>query len=255
MSRRVAGFFCGVTLVVAQSFEVATIKPGNPGDHRKMFGIMPGGRFSASNVTVKELIIFAYDLKDQQLSGGPGWAGSETYDVVAKPEGSASPEQMKLMMRALLAERFKLTMRRESKELSVYNLVVGKNGPKMSESKVDAQGEAGGPRRNTRMGRGLVEGQQMSMATLADVLSKVSGRSVLDKTSLSGSYDLKLEWTPDGSEAQIKTGAREGEPPAAEATGPSLFTAIQEQLGLKLEAQKGPVEVFVIERVEKPSEN
>ena len=240
------------------SFEVATVKPGNPGDHRKMFGILPGGRFTASNVTVKELILFAYNLKDQQLAGGPGWAGSETFDVVGKPEGSANPDQIKLMMRTLLEDRFKLTMRHESKDLSVYNLVVQKNGPKLTESKVDPQAGPGGPRRNVRMGRGLVEGQQMSMAMLADVLSKVAGRTVLDKTGLTGTYDVKLEWTPDVGDTPFKGLSREGDAPAAtssEGSGPSLFTAIQEQLGLRLEAQKGAVEVFVVENVVKPSDN
>jgi uncharacterized protein (TIGR03435 family) len=248
MTNRIAGFFCGLTLVFAQSFEVATVKPGDPGDHRRMFRILPGGRFSASNVTVKELIIFAYELKDQQLSGGPGWTGSETFNVEAKPESSAPPDQLKLMMRTLLADRFKLSMRRESKELSVYNLVIGKNGPKMTASH-----DSDVTRRNVRMGRGQIEAQQVSMATLADVLSKVSGRTVLDKTGLAAAYDLKLEWTPDAGEGPII-----GDNPAAapsDSSGPSLFTAIQEQLGLKLEAQKGPVDVFVIERVEKPSEN
>jgi uncharacterized protein (TIGR03435 family) len=241
------------------AFEVATIKPGDPGDHRKMFGLQPGGRFSASNVTVKELVIFAYDLKDQQLSGGPGWANSEVFDVVAKPEGSAAPDQIRLMMQALLADRFKLTLRKESKELPVYNLVVGKNGPKMTESKTEpGTGPGPGPGRQIRMGRGQVDGQQMSMEMLARVLSKMAGRTVVDKTGLAGAYEVKLEWTPDAGEMQIRPMAAVGaaaQPSVAEGSGVSLFTAIQEQLGLRLEAQKGPVDVFFIEQVEKPSKN
>jgi len=255
-TKSIAALFFALTCTFAQSFEVATIKPGNPGDRRKMFGIMPGGRFSASNVTAKELILFAYDLKEQQLSGGPGWTNSDTWDVVAKPESTGSPdqinpEQIKIMMRALLTDRFKLTLKRDSKELSVYNLVVAKNGPKMPESK-----DAGGPgraKRNIRMGRGQVDGQQISMQTLADVLSRVSGRPILDKTGLTGIYDVKLEWTPDVTDGPIKVNP--AEPPPSDPSGPSLFTAIQEQLGLKLDAQKAPVDVYIIERVEKPSEN
>jgi uncharacterized protein (TIGR03435 family) len=241
------------------SFEVATVKPGNPADHRKMFGLMPGGRFSASNMTLKELIIFAYNLKDQQLSGGPGWTNSDVFDVVGKPESSATPEQIRQMMQALLADRFKLSMRRESKELQVYNLVVAKNGPKLTESKVEEAPTPGGPRRMVRMGRGELNGQLMSMGTLADVLSKMAGRTVVDKTGLTGSYDVKLEWTPDPGEPQMRMPEMRmpeaSPPPVADASGISLFTAIQEQLGLKLDAQKGPVDVFTIERVEKPSEN
>ena len=251
MIKSIAAFLLALTCTFAQSFEVATIKPGNPGDRRKMFGIMPGGRFSASNVTVKELILFAYDLKEQQLSGGPGWTNSDNWDIVGKPESAATPEQIKIMMRALLTDRFKLSLKRDSKELSVYNLVVAKNGPKMTESK-DAGGP-GGPKRNIRMGRGQVEGQQMSMQMLADVLSRVSGRPILDKTGLTGTYDLKLEWTPDITDGPIK--ANPAEPPPSDTSGPSLFTAVQEQLGLKLDAQKAPVDVYIIERVEKPSEN
>lgn len=261
MIKRFAGFLCGITIVLGQAappaFEVATIKPNNSVDHRKMFGMMPGGRFSTSNVTLKELINFAYDLKDQQLSGGPGWVNTETFDIVAKPEGSPKPDQIKLMLQTLLADRFKLTMRRESKELSVYNLVVAKNGPKLTESKPDTSGPGGSPMRNMRMGRGQLEGQQMSMSMFAGVLSKFAGRTVLDKTGLTGSYDVKLEWTPEVGETQIgPPGDGPGGPgPASESSGPSLVTAIQEQLGLKLDAQKGPVEVFIIERVEKPTEN
>jgi uncharacterized protein (TIGR03435 family) len=253
MTKSFAALFFVFTCTFAQSFEVATIKPGNPGDRRKMFGIMPGGRFSASNVTARELILFAYDLKEQQLSGGPGWANSDTWDLVAKPESTGSPdqinpEQIKIMMRALLTDRFQLTLKRDSKELSVYNLVVAKNGPKMTGSK-----DADRAKRNVRMGRGQVEGQQMSMQMLADVLSRVSGRPILDKTGLTGTYDLKLEWTPDVTDGPIKVNP--AEPPPSDTSGPSLFTAIQEQLGLKLEAQKAPVDVYIVERVEKPSEN
>jgi len=235
----------------APSFEVATVKPGNPADHNRMFGLRPGGSFFAINVTVKELILFAYDIKDQQLSGGPSWVDSATWEVVGKPEAAAKPDQTRLMLRTLLADRFKLVLRRESKELSVYNLVTGKNGPKMTGSKAGADG-----RRNIRIGRGQIEGQQVSMAALADMLSRLSGRPVLNQTGLAGTYDLKLEWTPDSAESSMMAaGDNPAPPPPADSTGPSLFAAIQEQLGLKLEAQRAPVDVFFVERLEKPSEN
>jgi uncharacterized protein (TIGR03435 family) len=233
----------------APEFEVASIKPNHSADGRVLMGMAPGGRFTATNTTVKQLIMTAYRIRAHQISGAPAWLDSEKYDIVAKPEGGANPDQIKLMLQALLAERFKLTMRHESKELPVYALVVGKSGPKFQASK-----DSGGPgRRGIQMGRGLIEGQQMTMEMFADQLSGMAGRTVLDKTGLTGSYDLRLEFTPDESQAQMFNGPGGSPPP--DPNGPSLFAAVQEQLGLKLEAQKGPVTVYVIDRVEKPTEN
>ncbi len=181
--------------------------------------------------------------------------GSERYDIVAKPEGEGdvTPDQLKPMIQALLAERFKLTLHRETKELPVYALVVAKNGPKLQEVE-------GGPTKTKgaqmRMGRGLLNAQAVSMTMLATSLSNQLGRSVIDKTGLTGNYDVKLEWTPDeGQSFGPKEGGPEGAPPPPSASGPSIFTAVQEQLGLKLEPQKGPVEILIIDRIEKATEN
>ena len=280
----------------AQKFEVASIKPNHSGDRRVGIGIQPGGRFNATNVTVKLLITMAYGIRDHQLSGLPGWAEAEHYDITAKPEGAppenagterkmpteaemqTQQEKMRAMVQDLLADRFGLKVHRETKELPVYALVVAKNGPKLEESKegapdiVDFGGRGRGPdegkirgpddvkqtRRGPmiRMGRGQLAGQEMRIPMLVEQLSRITGRNVIDKTGLTGKYDIKLNWTPDEAQGAGFGGGDGPRPDAAPAdTGPSLFTAIQEQLGLKLESQKGPVEVIVVDHIEKATEN
>ncbi len=206
--------------------------------------ILPGGRISMAGVTVKNLIQQAYGVREFQIAGGPSWLGSERYDITAKPEGASTPDQVKVMIQALLADRFKLQFHRETKELPTYSLVVGKGGPKFHESEAVAE-ERKGPRMRMERGRFNLEGAPV--AALANQLGQVLGRTVIDKTGLTGNYDFKLEWTPDQR-------PMEG-PPAGDATGPSIFTALQDQLGLKLESTKGPVEILVIERAQKASEN
>jgi uncharacterized protein (TIGR03435 family) len=251
------------------TFEVASIKPAAQDARGTMIRMMPGGALTVTNATLRLLVTVAYDVRDFQISGGPGWVGSERYDVNAKAEGSASSasvpeyprnitdaqrktnqEQMRQRLQALLADRFQLTIHRETKEAPVYALVVAKNGPKLQESK------EGGPR--LMMGRGQLNGQGALMEMLANVLSGQLGRPVLDKTGLQGKYDFKLEFTPDpGQGAGPFGGLGPGPdaPPPPDPNGPSLFAAIQEQLGLRLESTKGPVEMIVIDRVEKSSEN
>lgn len=259
------------------SFEVASIKPNRSGDVRFFISMAPG-RFTATGMTTKFLITFAYDVKEFQVSGGPSWINSERYDIDAKEEDSLVEElqklppdqrgeQIRLRAQSLLADRFKLTLHRETKELPVYALVVGKNGPKLQEAKpgdtypngmkgLDGRAHGG----MMRMGRGQLTGQAIPLASLATMLSQQLGRTVVDKTGLKGNYDFTLQWTPDQSQPAMLMGPEGGKPgtdnaPPPESSGPSIFTAIQEQLGLKLESQKGPVEFLVIDHVEKPSEN
>lgn len=234
-----------------KSFDVASIKPSKTDDRRAAFQIMPGGRISLKNIPVRMLIQQAYNVRDFQVNGGPSWM-SDRFDIIAKAEGDAdvSQEQLRTMMQALLADRFQLKLHHETKELPIYALVIGKNGIKMRESAGDPQ-----QRRMIRMGRGSVNGQQMSMDMLAMQLSNQLGRTVIDKTGLKGGYDITLEWTPDQAVSVAGPGDGGGENHPASDTGPSLFTALQEQLGLKLESQKGPVDILVIDRLERPSEN
>jgi uncharacterized protein (TIGR03435 family) len=235
-----------------QAFEVATIKPNSTGDRRIMIRMAPGGRFTATGVTLRQLIAQAYNVRDFQITGGPGWVSGERYDINAKgPEGMPDrvpPEVVRPMLRALIEERFQLKTHQESKEMPVYALVAGKGGPKMTPAAAESQGPM------MRMGRGQLSGKKIPMVMLAQQLAMQLGRNVVDKTGLKGDFDFTLEWTPEPG--QGPGGPPPGEPlPAADSSGPTIFTAVQEQLGLKLDSDKGPVDIIVIDSVAKPSEN
>ena len=222
-----------------QEFDVASVKQNQSGGDGTTINTLPGGRFSAINVSLKMLIQYANGIKDFQIAGGPRWLDSATYDIEAKTgrTGEISDEDLGRLLQALLADRFSLKFHRESRETSVYSLVVGRNG-----SKLIAHTGTGGPSGRTLFGSGkaTMSATKATTARLAEVLSKVLGRSVVDNTGLSGDYDFTLEWVPDEK---------------AESNGPSIFTALQEQLGLNLESTKGPVETLVIDSAEKASEN
>lgn len=263
----------GVQAQSAPAFEVATIKPSTPNNpgHSMM---MSEDKFETESQTVLRMIVFAYGLNmgsNEQVSGGPGWVGSMPFDVVAKEDletvarlKKLSPDeqadQVRLMVRELLADRFKLKIHHELKELPVYTLTVTKSGVKMTPMTPDvsdpnAAGSGKKPRGSgiQMNGKGHLQGMNATAAVLATVLghqSEIGGRMVLDKTGLTGNYDFKLIWTPDAG----MSGAGEGGP-ASEGSGVSLFTAVQEQLGLKLEATKGSVDTIVIDSVAMPSEN
>jgi len=259
MKRNIAGKMVSIVLMLSSlapsvvsgaqlGFEVASIKPNVSNDGRVGIGIQPGGRLSVTGATVKMLMRQAYRIQDFQMVGGPAWLDSDRYDIVAKAEGDANPDQVREMVQSLLADRFQLKFHRETRELPVYALMVGKNGPKMEVSQT--QGRANSM---TRLGRGEIDAQGMSMAQLVQTLSLSVGRTVIDKTGLDGNYNFKLEWMPEPGQ-MIGPGER-GAPPPVDPSLPSIFTAIQEQLGLRLEAQKGSVEIFVIDSASKPKEN
>jgi len=266
------------------SFEAASVKPNRSGGGMIRLNNTPG-RFSATNVTVKLLIEYAYNIKDPQLSGGPAWIATDHYDIEAttnespeerKANPSGGDERRKLMLRSLLAERFQLTLNQETRELPVYDLVVAKGGPKFHETVVPPidpnapppapSGPPPGPGqpfrgRGMRVGPGQLTMNGGTMAMFADHLSQRLGRSVIDKTGLKGEYDLSLQWTPEQNEMMrsVFGGAPEGpggkEPAPPPDSGPTIFTALQEQLGLKLESAKGPVTIYVIAHIEQPSPN
>ena len=250
-------------------FEVASIKPDHSGDMRAMFGIEPGGRLVATNVPVKMLLLMAFQLKDNQLSGLPAWADTDRFDITAKPESGTQvkDDDMRLMIQSLLEDRFKLTFHKETKEMPVYALVVGKNGLKMTPSKGNADFGDDAARRpmpgpgrgrggqGIRMTRGEINGQNVTVEMLTDQLSRIVGRSVIDQTGLKGSYDFTLKYMPE-SAAPLGRGPESGDAAAStDSQMPSIFAAVQEQLGLKLEGQKGPVDIYIVDRLEKPSEN
>jgi uncharacterized protein (TIGR03435 family) len=261
------------------SFEVASVKPNKSGTQQVMLGLQPGGRFTATNAPLRMLIRNAYQLQDFQLVGLPDWASSERFDIVAKAEGDVPPAPIgttgpiQLMVRSLLAERFKLAAHQEARELPIYALVVaksdGKLGPQLRPAAVDcaammaARGRSGGgppappplaqrPVCGMRIGPGTMAGGGFPLSQLAQTLSQFVQRVVVDRTGLAGNYDLDLTWTPD----QMPQGSP---PPGAPAlspvdpNGPSIFTALQEQLGLKLDAQRGPVDVLVIDKIDRPT--
>jgi bla regulator protein BlaR1 len=249
----------GVTPV----FEVASIKPNTSGSDMVKILVRPD-EFTAANFTLRMLIREAYGVQDNQILDGPNWLITEKYDIEAKAKNSAVDEPVQLsedqrrlepgrMLRALLADRFKLTLHRETKELSVYTMVIANDGPKLHPSKV------GGPG-NMEIGRGQVIGQGVPVAALASYLSRLLGRNVLDKTELKGNYYFTLQWPTIGKTSLFEKETVDGQSgtnseSSPEASDPSIFTAIQEQLGLKLESQKGLVEILVIDHVEKPSGN
>jgi uncharacterized protein (TIGR03435 family) len=245
--KKVALSIAMATLTLAQTpgsenraeFEVASIKPtATQGSFTVDF--LPGGGFSTRNVTVHNLLRTAYGLQDYQISGGPGWIDSAGFDIQARAAASTGEpprEQVLKMIQALLADRFHLALHRETRQLPIYALVVGKGGSKLQAADSNAT-----PSRTLKMGQLIT--QKMSMTTLADLLTFDLERPVRDETGLKGDFAFALEWTRGLAESDAGPSSR-----------PSLFTAVQEQLGLKLESTKGPVEVLVIDRVEKPSEN
>jgi uncharacterized protein (TIGR03435 family) len=252
------------------TFEVASVKPASPDAQGTSITLIPAGGLKVTNGSLKQLITFAYNVRDFQISGGPGWLGSERYDVLAKAPSSDAPtdvrqmnneqrrvleEQVRERARALLAERFQLSIHSDTKDLPIYELVLAKNGHKLQASK-----EQDGGKQHMRTGRGQMTAEGSTIQMLTNILSNLTGRTVVDRTGLTGRFDFKMEWTPDpgGPMGPGGPGGPDGRPEAAappDLSGPSIFTAVQEQLGLKLESTRGPVEIIVIDRVEKASEN
>lgn len=234
------------------SFEVATIKPTKPDEQRKAF-LVRGRRFQTINVSLNEMISFAYGVHAKQVMGAPSWAETDKFDIDAQPDGEGAPsdKQWKGMLQKLIVERFKLTFHRDKKELSVYVLSVAKTGQKLTKSEGDPNGLPGLFFR----GLGDLHVTNANMADFAGLMQQaVLDRPVLDQTELSGRFDFTLKWTPDDS--QFGGMGAKIPPPTDSATAPpGLYTAIQEQIGLKLDATKAPAEVLVIDHVEKPSEN
>jgi uncharacterized protein (TIGR03435 family) len=233
-------------------FEVATIRPSNPDRPGKLFTVK-GRQVITINTTLNDLITFAYGLHARQVTGGPDWMEKEKYDITGQPEGQGQPsrEQLNAMVQKLLEDRFKLTMHREKRELPVYAIVVGNNGHKLTKNDTNPNGLPG----LFFKGLGVLPAMNATMGDFAGVLqTAVLDRPVLDRTGLQGRYDFTLTWTPDESQF-AGMGIRVPPPTNDPNAAPGLFTAFQEQLGLRLDSTKGPVEVLVVDRVEKPSEN
>jgi uncharacterized protein (TIGR03435 family) len=248
---------------VALAFDVVSIKPQHsvsPGTNIDIS--FHNDSLTASGVTVKDLIKIAYKINDHQLSGGPSWAESEKYVVQAKIDEATIEMLAKLpreqqagarrgMVQSLLAERFKLKVSHSTRQLPIYALVLTKKEPKFSPSSA-ANGVNTGI--GSHNGQLTVTGTDMSH--FADWLSSIVGRNVIDKTGLQGKYDFTMHWSRESLLATAGAGAESGKAAVVDdSSGPSIFTALQEQLGLKLESQKGPVDTLIIDSVEKPAED
>lgn len=272
------------TLLSAQnpgspSFEVASVKPHGSVDQTSSSVVQPGGRYTATNATLRMLMRTAYGAHDDQIVGGPNWTTSERFDIVGKAEGnrptSTFRDQARLMLRQLLADRFKLALHHEIRDISIYALVIarrdGKLGPQLRPSnaadctatKAPNPAASSAPNPNTP---GVIQFDSLScgagfsrqghlaarttiFSTLVTGLSNWTDRVVFDHTALAGTFDWDLQWMPEPLTAELPNAASDRPSDA----GISLFTALQEQLGLKLESTKGPVDVLVIDHVEQPT--
>ena len=220
------------------AFEIASIKLNTSGS-RGAESHTRGGVLTLRNYPLKQMIENAYDVRDYSLSG-PDWLDTLRFDVEARPPSQASREQIRIMMQALLAERFKLAIHRETKTMQGYALVVAKSGLKLKEVEI-------GPA-STTGGRGTFVSTKVSMPRFADFLANRMNQPVQDKTEVKGVFDIKMEWSQEDNGPNA--------PDASALPGPTIFTALQEQLGLRLQAQKVQVEIVVVDHVEKmPTEN
>jgi uncharacterized protein (TIGR03435 family) len=261
------------------AFAVATVKKNTTGDAARGMRLQPGGRIVVTNQPLRQLVVFAYGLQPQQLVGGPPWIDSDRFDITAQAEGSISPTPpggppgpAQLMMQRLLAERFGLVVHTESRELPVYALTVarrdGQLGPRIKLADRDClalmtQAPGGVPVQAPRLpdgrpgcgvtrdgtGKVMAGGTTMTMLAMS-MLTGPAGRIVVDRTGLTGAYDFDFEYALDPAPGAAPAGGA-----TAVSDRPGLFTALEEQLGLKLQATRAPIDVTIIDRVTPPTEN
>jgi uncharacterized protein (TIGR03435 family) len=218
-----------IATAVQPAFDFATVKPNDPVRNPNVAAGWSTSRSGLRSVgSLRTLIKQAYGVEDAQIAGGPKWLDSVAFEIDGKTAAPANPADLRVMLQSLLAERFNLKMHSEIRQLPIYSLLVAKNG-----SRLQTASEPGGISSGPTLLRGT-----MDTAAIAHALTSTLGRTVIDNTGLNGSYKLDLKWAPDN-----------------QPDGPSIFTVIQEQLGLKLESAKGPVQVFVIDSATPPTEN
>jgi uncharacterized protein (TIGR03435 family) len=272
----------------APRFEVASIKVHKSEGLREFMSINDrdrDGRFYATNIPAKLLLRLAYGVQEFQIVGGPSWVNSESFDIQAMADSAVNHELSTVepheaaivkrhMLQALLADRFKLVVHRETKMLPVYALVVAKHGPKLHEARAKNTGSGNvsgtpAPKGSVRFqfGRtgGQITGEDQTISGLTGLLSQQLGRTVLDETGLKGRYDFTLKWSADLGSRPMLSGAAGGNaqsapgvpptPGSSDSSGPSIFTAARQQLGLQLKPEKDPVEIIVIDHIEQPSPN
>ena len=260
------------------AFEVETVKQNKSGDTNGMLRRLPGGRVNATNMPLRPMITFAYQIAQYQLVGGPGWMATDRFDIVAKMDGNpdpvapgAGPDPVQLALQTLLADRFKLKVRRETREMDIYALVMAKPGggpgPNLKPTTQDCAALAAAARRGgpppappapgsnvpfcgIQGAPGRIRFGGLPASQIVTALGGPAQRMVVDRTGLTGSWDFELNFAPEQ-----RGGPPGADVPAADPNAPSFFTAVQEQLGLKLESTKGPVEVLVIDGIERPTDD
>jgi uncharacterized protein (TIGR03435 family) len=266
------------------TFEAASIKPSDPAAQGRNIRRQPGGRFTTSNMSARELVRFAYGVQDFQLDGVPAWAAKESWDIVAKADGDPPPvtpgtgtDPMILMLRSLLIERFKLVAHHETREMPIYALVQlrpDRRGPRLDRATIDcdklvadamAAARAGGagpqppppdekgrPTCGLRLGFGTLAGAGFPLKELANVLAQLVHRTVVDRTELPGTWSFDLKFAIDPNQLPFAPPPGQA-PPPPDPDSPSIFGAVEEQLGLKLESTKGPVDMVIVDRLERPT--
>lgn len=222
------------TLLCAQKFEVAAIRVNRDPAADPNVNSLPGGRLIVTSQSLRDLLKFAFDLKDFQIEGAPGWADGDRYDIDAKAADSRA--NVRQLVRSLLEDRFGLNVHTETRQLTIYSLRLAKGDLKMTR-----HDDGVGTKARTTCGH--MTGQRVTLDVIAKMLARYLGRDVRDDTGLPGKYDFELIWTPDAG------------PCANAPEGPSIFTAVQQQMGLRLESTRGPVQALVVDRLEKPSAN
>jgi len=236
--------FVSMSIAFAQtaSYDIATIKFRKGPITFASGPFIQGRTVTATALTPRDLITYAYALRNEQLAGGPSWLGEDHYDILAKSEGEGALQlaQSRQMMQSLLADRFQLQLHREKRDVAMYALVVAKNGPKLTPATETTRCYSVS---STEKGTIHMEARCVEMEQLVLQLAGTGGRYVVNQTGLTGRYAFTLDWWP----------ANRIPPPDSDA--PSMFKALEEQLGLKLEATRGPIEMLVIDHAEKPSDN
>jgi uncharacterized protein (TIGR03435 family) len=244
--------FSAAAAAQSPSFEAASIKPNNSGETFISVRLIPGGSVRAINATLESVITTAWQIPDFELTDVPGWAKSERWDIEAKGSGDAPPPETLGKLKSLLADRFHLRVHTETREMPVYALLIAKAGAKLPPAREECFSPTAGipppspaarPCGGFNRGPNQLLGAADTTANLAQVLAKTLGRSVIDKTGFTATFDVTLKWTPDELVE------------SADNQAGSIFTALQEQLGLRLESQKGPVSVLVIDSAERASPN
>lgn len=250
------------------AFEVASVKPAAKEELGSEIRTDPGGRLTMTNMPLRAMIMYAWQLNRSQISGSKGWIESKGYNIAAKSDRVATDVEIKVMLRALLVERFRLVLHSETAEQTVFILGTArpvKPGPGLIE--VDSCSELDGARVAPEpsklppiacgafvRGRSWMKGTAVALFNVIDALSAILGGTVIDETGLGGKYNIAVEWTPATATPATAT----ADPTVAttgDNTGPTIFTAVQEQLGLKLQSQKRPVQILVIDKAAQPDEN